>query len=192
MARQFPSTSRVRLVVPTRQRERAYLDAVRRSTELHRPWVHPPSTPTGYRAYLRKIRRPTDAGFFVVHTSGELAGMINVNEIVRGVFKSAYLGYFAFVPFERQGHMHAAMALALTRIFGTLRLHRVEANIQPGNRASIRLVSRLGFRREGRSERYLKIGGRWRDHERWALTVEAWRATRRRHDAPPARRRAPR
>jgi ribosomal-protein-alanine N-acetyltransferase len=51
-------------------------------------------------------------------------------------------------------------------------LHRLEANIQPDNRASIQLVQRLGFRREGLSRRYLKIGGRWRDHERWAMLAE--------------------
>jgi ribosomal-protein-alanine N-acetyltransferase len=60
-----------------------------------------------------------------------------------------------------------------------LRLHRVEANIQPRNRASIALVKSLGFRQEGYSPRYLKIGGRWRDHERWALLVDDWRPKRR-------------
>jgi len=75
--------------------------------------------------------------------------------------------------------MTEALALVLREAFGPLRLHRVEANIQPGNRASIGLVRRAGFRREGLSRRYLKIGGRWRDHERWALTVEDWRRRRR-------------
>jgi ribosomal-protein-alanine N-acetyltransferase len=53
-------------------------------------------------------------------------------------------------------------------------LHRLEANIQPSNERSIALVRGLGFRKEGLSRRYLKIGGRWRDHERWALLVDEW------------------
>jgi ribosomal-protein-alanine N-acetyltransferase len=57
-------------------------------------------------------------------------------------------------------------------VFGDLGLHRVEANIQPGNTRSIGLVQRLGFEKEGFSRRYLKVGGEWRDHERWALLAE--------------------
>ena len=76
--------------------------------------------------------------------------------------------------------MTEGLAQALRWIFGELRLHRVEANIQPGNAASRALARRLGFRREGLSPRYLKVGGRWRDHERWALTVDDWRRQRRR------------
>jgi ribosomal-protein-alanine N-acetyltransferase len=60
----------------------------------------------------------------------------------------------------------------LGSVFGDLGLHRVEANIQPGNIRSTGLVQRLGFEKEGFSRRYLKIGGEWRDHERWALLAE--------------------
>ena len=104
--------------------------------------------------------------------------MINVSEIVRGPFRSAYLGYYAFVPHAGHGYMTEALTLALRWAFRGLRLHRVEANIQPGNQASRALVRGLGFRREGFSRRYLKVAGRWRDHERWALVAEDWRRPR--------------
>jgi ribosomal-protein-alanine N-acetyltransferase len=71
--------------------------------------------------------------------------------------------------------MTEGMTLAINEAFGPLKLHRLEANIQPGNTASIALVKRLGFRREGLSKKYLKIGGRWQDHERWAILKEEWR-----------------
>ena len=65
--------------------------------------------------------------------------------------------------------MTEGLTLVIGKAFGALGLHRLEANVQPDNDASIRLVRRLGFRREGYSPRYLKINGRWRDHERWAI-----------------------
>ncbi len=71
--------------------------------------------------------------------------------------------------------MTAGVRAVISRAFGELRLHRLEANIQPDNEASRRLVQRLGFRLEGFSPRYLKIAGKWRDHERWALTLEQWK-----------------
>ena len=76
--------------------------------------------------------------------------------------------------------MREWLCLVLKRAFRELRLHRVEANIQPGNTASLALVRRLGFRREGFSPRYLKVAGRWRDHERWALLAEEFDDCRRR------------
>ncbi|GES47985.1 hypothetical protein Rhsp01_07230 [Rhizobium sp. NBRC 114257] len=68
--------------------------------------------------------------------------------------------------------MTEAVRLAVAHAFDAVGLHRVEANIQPGNHASIALVKRLGFRKEGFSPKYLKIGGVWCDHERWALLAD--------------------
>ena len=99
--------------------------------------------------------------------------MVNVSEIVHGSLRSAYLGYYAFVPHAGRGLMREGLALVIRDSFRRLRLHRLEANIQPGNTASRALVRRLGFRREGYSPGYLKIGGRWRDHERWAVRAGA-------------------
>ena len=99
----------------------------------------------------------------------EIAGVINITQIVMGAFCSGYLGYYAFSGFERHGLMREGLVQVLRHAFGVLKLHRLEANIQPGNRASIALVKACGFVKEGYSPRYLKINGRWRDHERWAV-----------------------
>lgn len=107
---------------------------------------------------------------------GAILGAINFNEIVRGPAQCAFLGYWIGAPHARQGYMTEALRLALRHGFGALGLHRVEANIMPVNRASIALVKRAGFRREGYSPRYLKIAGRWADHERWALVAGRRRA----------------
>jgi ribosomal-protein-alanine N-acetyltransferase len=72
--------------------------------------------------------------------------------------------------------MTEAVAEVLTRSFTVLELHRIEANVQPVNTASIAVLQRNGFTKEGFSRRYLKIGGRWRDHERWAIIKEDWKA----------------
>ena len=85
---------------------------------------------------------------------------------------SLHTSVSAFVPHGGCGRMSRGLRAVLGEVFRVHRLHRVEANIQPGNVASRELVRGLGFRQEGFSPRYLKVGGRWRDHERWALTVE--------------------
>src|SRR5262249_50986284 len=103
-----------------------------------------------------------------------------LNEIVRGPAQSAYLGYYALEPFAGRGFMSAGLAMVIGAAFGKLKLHRLEANIQPNNESSLALVQRFGFQCEGYSPRYLKLAGRWRDHERWALLKEDWRQGRRR------------
>jgi len=164
---------RVRLSRPSARDAAEFLAAVRRSRRLHGRWVAAPATPAAYRKYLQRSRRATQAAHLIrLRASGELVGAVNVSEIVRGNFHSAYLGYYAFAPHHGQGLMAEGVRLVIRDAFDRLRLHRLEAGIQPGNRASRALVRALGFRREGYSRRYLKIGGRWRDHERWAITKD--------------------
>lgn len=166
----------VKLQRPTLRQEEEFLRLARASRRLHRPWVSPPQTAAAYRAYVGRLSKDRHEGYLVrVQPGGELAGVVNLNEIVRGGLKSAYLGYYAFAPLAGQGHLREGLARVLDLAFGKLGLHRLEANIQPQNRRSIRLVRGLGFQREGFSRRYLKIGGRWRDHERWALLAEDWK-----------------
>jgi ribosomal-protein-alanine N-acetyltransferase len=150
--------------------EAAFLAAARASRALHRPWVSAPRSPEQFAAYLERMSQPANHGLLVMRRdSGELVGVFNISNVVMGLFRSGYLGYYAFSGQQGQGLMQEGLRAVIRHAFGTLGLHRLEANIQPGNPASIALVRSCGFAREGFSPRYLKIGGRWRDHERWAL-----------------------
>lgn len=175
---------RVSIHRPAAQDEHAFLAAAARSRDLHHPWVEAPATAEDYAAYLARFAppapglEPRGAGF-LIWADGDLAGWANLGEIVRGAFGNAYLGYAAFVPWAGRGVMREGLALVLSRAFapvgdGGLGLHRVEANIQPGNAPSRALVEGLGFRHEGFSPRYLRIAGDWRDHDRFAITAEEW------------------
>ena len=168
---------RIRLERPTARREREYLQAALRSRALHRGYVVTAATPSEYRGYLGRARRANQESFFVIDAqSGELAGVININDIVRYAELSGRLGYYAFVPHAGKGLLGEGLRLVVDRAFRELGLHRLEANIQSSNRRSIALVRGLGFRSEGKARGFLKIGNRWRDHERWALLKEDWRS----------------
>jgi [ribosomal protein S5]-alanine N-acetyltransferase len=171
--------ARVVIRPPSEDDESAFTAAMRASHALHRPWVAMPESSAEYAAYLERARRD-NAAFFVAHRIEDdaIVGFLNISEIIRGRLQSAFLGYGGVAGHEGQGYMREALELVLREAFTTLGLHRLEANIQPGNRASIALAKSCGFEREGFSARYLKIGGRWRDHERWAIRAETWRARR--------------
>ena len=168
-----PTMNRVRLDLPRHSDQREFLGAVRRSRELHHPWVSPPSDDEMYHQYLLRNEADDFQGYLVRRVgSGDLVGVINVSNIILGSFKSAFLGFYAMEPFAGRGLMRQGLHHVLTEAFDNLGLHRVEANIQPGNRPSQSLVRRCGFRLEGLSPKYLFIDGDWRDHERWALLSE--------------------
>jgi ribosomal-protein-alanine N-acetyltransferase len=161
--------------------EADFLELTHASREHHRPWTYPPLDAAGFAELLVRGNREDGAALLVRRTDDDaLVGVFVLNQIVRRAMQSAYLGYYGHAAHARRGYMREGLGLVLDHAFGPLGLHRLEANIQPGNAASIALVRALGFRREGFSPRYLKIGGRWRDHERWAILAEDWRALRRR------------
>ncbi|MCX4531466.1 GNAT family N-acetyltransferase [Streptomyces sp. NBC_01669] len=162
-----------------------FTSRAKESGGLHQPWLFPPDDPRAYVAYAgRLIEDPAKAGFLVCERtavddgngtaagSGPIAGFININNIVGGAFRCGALGYGAFAHAAGRGLMSEGLDLVLRYAFGPLALHRLEANIQPGNKGSIALVRRAGFRLEGFSPDFLFIDGAWRDHERWAITSE--------------------
>jgi ribosomal-protein-alanine N-acetyltransferase len=165
--------TRVRLDPPTQADRREFIALVEASAELHRPWTFPPNDAAGFRRLLER-NRSDDFKLHLLRRNDDerIVGMFELSGITRGFFLSAYLGYWVGGPYSGHGYMTEGMRLLLRYAFGDLKLHRVEANIQPANQASLALVRRSGFNREGFSPRYLKIGGRWRDHERWAILAE--------------------
>lgn len=171
---------RVVLRRPTPEDEAEFVALTRESVAFHRGWVSPPGDATGWAGYLERCAGDDYEGLLVcLRESGAIVGAANLSQIFRGNFGNAYLGYQLGARYAGRGLMTEALHLVLDHAFLTLRLHRLEANIQPGNVASSALVRRVGFRLEGFSPRYLKIGGRWRDHERWAILREEWRVLRR-------------
>jgi ribosomal-protein-alanine N-acetyltransferase len=139
-----------------------------------------PNNPAAYAEYLERGADPSRE-FRVIcrRDDGAIVGFANQSEIIRGKLQQAFLGYGAFAGFGGRGYVTAGLSSVLAEAFGPLKLHRVEANIQPRNLASKAVATRVGFTCEGFSPGYLKVGGRWRDHERWAINAEQWRAHRR-------------
>lgn len=171
-------TNRMRLR-PLTEADRTEFIRIHGVSEAHfRPWFpdREGSLEDLFNRELEKVRRPD------VHVrwtgelaGGGLAGLFNLDEIVRGVFQNAYASWAVSADVAGQGYategVWALLDLAFSEEAG-LGLHRVQANIIPENEPSIRLAERLGMRREGRAERYLKIAGEWRDHWMYAKTVE--------------------
>ncbi len=165
----------VYLFEPARDCVTEFLAMTTGSENFHRPWVFPALDQRRYRAYLDRIAEGRTIGFFVGRIEDDaFLGVVNINDIVYGGLRSGTLGYYVAHDFARRGYMSEGLSLVLDRAFTDIQLHRIEANVQPGNLASLALIQRLGFRKEGFSPAYLQIDGVWRDHERWAILAEEW------------------
>lgn len=170
-------------VRPVRLRDAVPWSAIRTRDERHlAPWE--PSLPgrwaerhaaaewPGRWLQLRAAARRGGALPFAVTVDGDLAGQVMVGNVVREPLLSAYVGYWCEARRTGRGVTTAAVALVVDHCFGPVGLHRVEATVRPENVPSLRVLEKLGFRREGLFRRYLQVDGDWRDHLCFALTVE--------------------
>jgi ribosomal-protein-alanine N-acetyltransferase len=167
--------ARIRLARLVRGDREEMVRGNRDSVALHHPWIAPFIDAAAFDAWFDRVLTGPHVALVAreVAPGAPVVGVVNLNEIVVGVFLSAYLGYWGMASGVGRGLMTEAVAAAVAFGFDQLGLHRLEANIQPGNARSIALVRRIGFQHEGFSPRYLRIDGAWRDHERWAILADA-------------------
>lgn len=143
------------------------------------PGQEPPDDDLVFQRLLGSADTPQSQRFLLcVNDTGRIAGQVSLNQIVWGAFRNTIAGYWIGAAYAGKGLMTQGLTLALRQAFDVMKLHRVEANIIPGNAPSKALVRRLGFRYEGLAKRYLNIAQRWQDHEHWAMTAEEWQEFR--------------
>ncbi|MDV6014307.1 GNAT family protein [Haloechinothrix sp. LS1_15] len=121
---------------------------------------------------LRSLARQGQCLPFAITVDGRFAGQLTIGNVVRSALRSAWVGYWVASAHASSGVATAAVALAVDHAFGPTALHRLEATVRPENAASIRVLTKVGFRREGLLLRYLSVAGAWRDHYCYAVTVE--------------------
>jgi ribosomal-protein-alanine N-acetyltransferase len=175
------------LLRPYRRRDAAAWSEVRRANQSWlAPWESSPPGPwnelnsaASFRWIYHEQRRSARAGAgmpfaicLIEGRSERLVGHLNLGNIVRRAFCSAYAGYWVDARVAGRGVMPTALALAVDHAFGPGGLHRIEVNIRPENKPSRRVVEKLGFREEAFHPRYMHIDGAWRDHIGYALTSE--------------------
>ena len=171
---------------PPTDRDRAEFVALRRgSRKFHERWEPIPRAgldpwgDSGFDLEMEMRETARTRRFLVCRLAdGVIVGRLSMSGIERGIQQSCHFGYWMGEEFTGKGYMSEAVRLGLRHAFYALKLHRVEANMQPHNEASRRVVMAAGLKQEGYSPKYLKIRGKWADHERWAVTKEGWRMKR--------------
>jgi [ribosomal protein S5]-alanine N-acetyltransferase len=146
------------------------------------PYVQPaPPDPArdrtlfGNRCITRERERLQGVAYgFGIFVDNQFCGEINLNNVVRGAFQSAYIGYWIDEARAGRSYMPEAVVMATKFGFEDLHLHRLEIDIVPRNNNSRRVVEKVRYREEGVAERVLEINGTWEDHVRYGITSEEW------------------
>lgn len=166
----------------------AWYEVRRRCRDWLVPWeprpkgAPPPAEDRGSfaaRCAIRERERQLGSGYgFGIFVGGRFCGEITLSSIQRGPFQSASIGYWIDEAEAGHGYVPEGVVMVLHFAFEAIDLHRVEISIIPRNRSSLRVVEKLGIRREGVAERFLEIDGKWEDHVRFAMTSEEWMTRR--------------
>ena len=178
---------RVTLRPLTPQHWDAWREVRRRCATWLVPWepTPPPNRPDPTedrhafvaRCSVRQREWELGSGYgFGIFAEGRFGGEINLGTVQRGPYQNAYVGYWIDQALAGRGYMPEAVVLVASFAFDQLDLHRLQISIIPRNRASRRVVEKLGLRDAGVAERYLQINGVWEDHVRYAITAEEWQA----------------
>lgn len=192
-----PAGTRI-VLRPIRVRDRAaWIEVRSRNEGWLRPWdaTVPPTSrghggvPGTFSTMVRRMRHEAREGRmlpWIIEVDGRLVGQLTVGGIAYGSYRGAYIGYWIDRQVAGRGIVPTAVAMALDYCLDDLELHRVEINIRPENRASLRVVAKLGIRQEGYRPSYLHINGAWHDHVVYVVmpgdypsgVLQHWRAIR--------------
>ncbi len=176
MRRAVAARPRSYLRKPAEADGREFVDCVLRRRHHLEPFVYAADSLSAYRTWIANGNRADVDQFLVCRRADDaIVGFVSINDRSGGALQSGALGWASLSTEPRQGHLTDGVSMVLEVAFTQLRLHRLEANLQPSNDRSRRLAIRSGFRLEGFSPRFLLIDGQWRDHERWAISEEDWR-----------------
>jgi [ribosomal protein S5]-alanine N-acetyltransferase len=152
-----------------------FIEINKASIEFYKGLMNPFVDSKKFKLYVENSLLESNESFMICqNVDNTIVGAINLSQIFRKAFQNCYLGYSLGVKFIGKGYMTEAVQLVLQHVFENLKLHRVEANVQPNNLASIKVLQGCGFTKEGFSRKYLKIDDVWCDHERWAIIFEDW------------------
>ncbi len=143
-------------------------------------WPSDDLTRSGFRRRLRRYEEDLGADraypFLIFRDSDQmLLGGVTLANVRRGIVQAGTIGYWIGEPFAGKGYMTAALKVLLPSLFGELNLHRIEAACIPTNTASVRVLEKCGFVREGKARRYLCINGVWQDHYLFGLLADDFR-----------------
>jgi [ribosomal protein S5]-alanine N-acetyltransferase len=153
-----------------------FIELNKSSIDFYKGVTTPVLDKQSFEIYQSRISVEANECFVICqNVDNKIVGAITLTQIFRKAFQNCYLGYQLGVNYTGKGFMIEAVSLILQHAFENLKLHRVEANVQPHNLASIKVLERCGFTKEGFSRKYLKIDDIWCDHERWAIIFEDWR-----------------